>query len=82
MGASANDALLLLTGQGGENLIVNDTTARTGNWRRLSVLANAGSVSITLDGVESTGLSLTAGVDIYGKITALTLGSGTVILYK
>ena len=81
MGASANDALLLLTGQlGGE--IVNDTAARVGSWRRLSVLANVTGATVVLNGVTTASLALTAGTDLFGEITAVTLGAGSVALYK
>jgi hypothetical protein len=80
MGASANDALLLLTGQGGLE-IVTDTTARTGDWRRLHALSTA-SVTLTVDGDTYSTVTVTAGSDIFGKISAVTLGSGGVVLYK
>jgi len=70
---------LLLTGQNGSTLI-NDTTLRNGKWRRMTVLVTA-AVTMTYNGVLQSAMTIPAGVDLYGDITTVTLGSGTVIVY-
>lgn len=70
---------MLLTGQNGSTLI-NNTTARTGKWRRMIVLVTA-AVTMTYNGVLQSSITIPAGVDFYGDITTVTLGSGTVIVY-
>ncbi len=72
-------------GQTGQNLTIANTVARTGNWTALQVLSDAVIASITIDGATDAGIagvaSHTAGTIIYGKITAITLTSGTVRMY-
>lgn len=72
-------------GQTGQNLTIANTAARTGNWTALQVLSDAVISSITIDGAIDAGIagvaSHTAGTIIYGKITAITLASGTVRMY-
>lgn len=80
MGGSSIDSLLLLTGQVG-SLLINDTTERVGKWRRMVVLATA-AVTMKFNGVTSSSISIPAGVDFYGDITSVTLGSGTVVVYS
>lgn len=81
MSSSANDSLLLLTGQLGA-ILIKDTTSRTGEWRRISALADTVIATIKLNGVVYSAISVTAGAEIYGIITELTLTSGTIALYK
>jgi hypothetical protein len=82
LGGSVADSLLLLTGQTGTT-IYTDTAAHTNTkgWRRLSVLATA-SVTAIVDGQTITSVSMGAGADLYGKITSVTLGSGSVAVYN
>ena len=72
-------------GQTGQNLTIANTAASTGNWTALQVLSNAVISSITIDGATDAGIagvaSHAAGTIIYGKITAITLTSGTVRMY-
>jgi hypothetical protein len=72
-------------GQTGQNLTIANTVARTGNWTALQVLSEAVISSITIDGATDAGIagvaSHAAGTIIYGKITAITLTSGTVRMY-
>lgn len=76
-----SDALALLTGQV-KTLYVSDTTARTGVWRRMRVVADA-VVTYVIGGQTVTSATITAATgDIYGAITAVTLASGSVILYS
>ena len=81
MNSSSNDSLLLLTGQLG-SVLIKDTTARTGEWRKLSALADAVIASIKLNGVVYEAITVNAACDIFGVITELTLTSGTIALYK
>jgi hypothetical protein len=75
-----SDALALLTGQV-KTLYVGDTTARTGAWRRMRVVADA-VVTYVIGGQTVTSATITAATgDIYGSFTAVTLASGAVILY-
>jgi hypothetical protein len=72
-------------GQTGQNLTIANTEARTGNWTAVQVLSTAVIASITIDGATDAGIaaisSHAAGTIIYGKITAITLTSGTVRMY-
>jgi hypothetical protein len=72
-------------GQTGQNLTIANTAARTGNWTALQVLSEAVISSITIDGAVDAAIaavaSYDAGIIIYGKITAITLTSGTVRMY-
>ena len=80
MSQAVNDYALLQSGQTGA-LIINDTSAHVGNWRKLSVLVTA-AVVVILDGVTSASITIPAGTDLYGRISSVTLGSGTVVVYK
>ena len=74
------------------NILLNDTTAITATViRSIQVLADAtfttltGNLTTNDDSTISIGGdigTLDAGTIIYGKFTAVTLASGTVILYK
>lgn len=72
-------------GQTGQNLTINDTAAHTGNWCAVQILSSTVISSITIDGATDSGLaavtSYSAGVIVYGKITAITLTSGIVRMY-
>lgn len=72
-------------GQTGQNLTIANTTPRTGKWTALQVLSAAVISSIEIDGAVDAGIagvaSHPAGTIIYGKITAITLASGTVRMY-
>lgn len=78
------DALLTALGQRGF-VYVGDTTATTGNFAAIQVVADA--VFSSLTALNSTvgglaGATLYAGTIIYGPFTAFTLTSGKVIAYK
>ena len=66
---------------------VNNTTARTGRWNRITVLKSNTSFSAftaqNWTGNSFTGEGLPAGFEIQGVFTAFTLNSGgAVIAYK
>jgi hypothetical protein len=78
------DALLTSLGQRGF-VYVGDTTAITGNFAAIQVIADA--VFSAMTALNSTvgglvGATLTAGTIIYGPFTSFTLASGKVIAYK
>lgn len=73
-------------GQNGTNTTISDTNATAGNWTALQVLSATAVISaITIDGVSGTAIaavtSYPQGMIIYGKITSVTLSSGTVRMY-
>ena len=80
MSQALNDYAMLETGQTGA-LIINDTSAHVGSWRKMTVLVTA-AATVILDGVTSASMTIPAGVDLRGRITSVTLGSGTVVVYK
>jgi hypothetical protein len=69
----------------GGNRTISNTSATGGNWVACQVLANAVISSITIDGATDAGIaavsSHAAGTIIYGRITSITLASGTVRMY-
>jgi hypothetical protein len=71
--------------QTGQNITIANSVAWTGNWTAAQVLSDAVISSITIDGATDAGIagvaSHAAGTIIYGKITAITLASGTVRMY-
>lgn len=78
------DASLVSLGQRGF-VYVGDTTATSGNFAAIQILAD--SVFSALSALNSTvgglvGATLTAGTIIYGPFTSFTLTSGKVIAYK
>ena len=61
------------------------TTAITGEFCAITVLAEANFASITwseLSGDNLTGFAIPAGTTIYGQIGGFTLASGKVLAYK
>jgi hypothetical protein len=63
----------------------NDTTARTGSWYSIQVLAAAVFTTLTdstRDGTAVSTFSFPAGTIFFGNFTAITLASGTIIAYK
>jgi hypothetical protein len=62
----------------------NDTTARTGNWYCIQVLANTVFTTLTdstRGGTAISTFSFPAGTVFFGNFTAITLASGTIIAY-
>ena len=87
--ANQSQANLQSFGQGGFN-VVTGTAAQTGNYSAITVAEEAAFSSITgvnvrLNGTESSdaldGVTLAAGITIFGKISGFTLASGKVIAY-
>lgn len=89
---STNGALHVQDNSGQNGVIMlTDTTAVTGNFRAIYVLADAVFSTLTSD-ITKNGTSTAAvaadfgtvyqGTTLYGKFTAVTLTSGKVILYK
>jgi hypothetical protein len=72
-------------GQTGQNVTIGNTDTTAGNWTAVQVLSDAVIASITIDGAADLDIagvaSHAAGTIIYGKITAITLTSGTVRMY-
>ena len=80
------DAALVSLGQRGF-VYVGDTSATTGNFVAIQVIADAvffalTALNSTVGGLAGASLSLTAGTVIYGPFTSFTLTSGKVIAYK
>lgn len=77
-------------GQGGA-ILLTDTTPVTGTFKAIYILADAIFTTLTSD-ITKNGVAVAAaaadfgtvyqGTTLYGKFTAVTLTSGTVILYK
>ena len=72
-------------------ILVNDTTAITGSFRRIYALENTTfttqTSNYTKNGATAAAAAadfgtLAAGISLYGKFTAVTLATGSVILYK
>ena len=72
-------------GQTGQNVTIGNTDTTAGNWTAVQVLSDAVIASITIDGAADLDIaaveSHAAGIIIYGKITEITLTSGTVRMY-
>jgi hypothetical protein len=65
--------------------LFTDTTARTGSWFAITVIADAVFTLLTDATRGGTALAadtFPAGVTIYGQFTAITLASGKIIAYK
>lgn len=86
----AGELALSAMGQKG-SILISDTTAITGNFRTVQVIADATFTTLTSEmtknGVSTlaTGTdygTVSAGTTLYGKFTAITLATGKVILYK
>jgi hypothetical protein len=78
------DFMAYSLGQSGATLFA-DTTARTGAWFAITILADVVFTTLTdatLDGTAIAGVTFSAGSTIYGNFTAITLASGTAIAYK
>lgn len=83
---------LSLTGYGQKGgILLTDTTAITGNFRKIYAITDAtfttltGNFTTNDDETASVGSdfgTLKAGLSLWGKFTAVTLASGSVILYK
>ena len=87
--ANTSQANLQSFGQNGFN-VVTGTSAQTGNYSAITIVTDTVVASITatniqLNGSESatalSGVTLPAGITIFGKITGFTLTSGSVIAY-
>lgn len=67
----------------GNTLITGAGTAVAGDWCAFQILSSTGTISsITMDNSTTTalsGISLSQGVIVYGKITSITPASGTVV---
>ena len=76
---------IVAAGQRGTTLIT-DTAAHSGEvWRKVTILSDAVFTAITdatRDGNTFSGEMFPAGVDIYGRISVITLASGKVLAYK
>ena len=72
-------------GQNGNNIIINDTAAKTGSWTAVQILSTTKIAKITMDNLtDDTTLAstdLSQGLIIYGKITGIQLTSGIVRMY-
>lgn len=86
----SSDVLLSDKGQKGA-ILLTDTTAITGNFRKIQALTNTVFTTLTSDitkngtvtaAVAADYGTLAAGHIIYGKFTAVALTSGIAILYK
>jgi len=84
-----NSELSILSAQAGQSGVTNfnDTTARTGNWFAIQIIADVVFTTLTESDAEGTadmvtGITYSAGTVIYGKFTAITLTSGTCRAYK
>lgn len=78
---AANVNIGNLAGQNGGTYIA-DTADYTGDWFGIYVIANTTFSTLTSNIANlPNNLSLTAGQAIYGRFTAITLASGSVVAY-
>ena len=84
MSDSRRNNTLEFSHQGG--VVVNDTTATTGNFGVIQIVNDAVFSSITApeytDASKLQTITHSAGTAIYGRITAFTLTSGVVIAHN
>ena len=76
--------LLMVDSTGTQGVLtVNSTTAQTGTWRCITIINDAIFTSITETGATGSlaGLTLPAGLTLFGQFTAFTLASGAVRAY-
>jgi len=74
--------------------VITDTTAHTGSWSMMEVDADATFTKFTCENIFVNGAATTvteltlptlktrAGAKLYGRITAVTLSAGSVVLYR
>ena len=68
-------------------IYIADTTARTGDWLAVQVLADAkfhtltGNIADIANATEASAPVVPAGTVLYGKFTAIDLWSGRIIAY-
>jgi len=73
----------LLEGEFGKHggLVIDDTSAHTGNWCKITITESAAFTTLTIGGYTGTitGITFSANTKIRGDITAITLASGSCI---
>ena len=83
MSDSRRNNTLEFSHQGG--VVVNDTTATTGNFGAIQVINDAVFSAITApeytNASDLTTITITAGTGLYGRFTAFTLTSGVVVAH-
>lgn len=85
LAVSDESAASLQSGLGAAGFdVVDDTDPHTGDWVCIHALEDSELSAVTATGSSGSlaGKTLLAGDRIFGPITAVTLTSGTVILYK
>lgn len=72
----------LLSGEAGGRFI-NDTTARTGDWICIQAITATTFTTLTSPSISGSiaSITLSAGVTLHGRFTAITLATGSVIAY-
>lgn len=84
MSDSRRNNTLEFSHQGG--VVIDDTTATTGQFGAIQVINDAVFSAITMpeytNATDLTTLTLTAGTVIYGRCTAFTLTSGVVVAHN
>ena len=64
---------------------IADTTARTSEWKAITVLENATFTTLTAanwDGSSTSGLVVGAGVTLFGEFLKIQLSTGRIVAYK
>lgn len=63
---------------------IADTTAKTGEWKAITVLENATFSILTANNWEGStdGLVVGAGVTLFGEFTKIQLSAGRIVAYK
>lgn len=81
--AKISDMLLGIYGKRG-GLVIDDTSLHSGNWVKITITESAAFAVLTIGGFTGTitGITFTAGTEIYGDITAIDLASGSCIAYN
>jgi hypothetical protein len=76
----------LLEGEFGKHggLVIDDASAHTGAWGKLTITESTAFTTLTIGGFTGTitGITFSAGTEIHGDITAITLASGSCIAYN
>jgi len=72
-----------LAGDDGGNYIA-DTTVTTGDWFAIYAITDATFTTLTSDNLTGTltGITLSKGMTLHGRFSAITLAGGSVIAYN
>ena len=80
--AKVSDILLGICGKHG-GLVIDDTDSHSGNWVKILITESAAFTTLTgsLSGTI-TGITFSAGTELFGDFTVIDLASGSCIAYN